>query len=62
MDRPVVGLVCCTRNAGQYLIQAVLERYIMAAVRFAQADVLLIPSIPDLQNARRALRRLDVSC
>lgn len=39
--------------------QVVLERYIRPASRFADVDVVLIPSLPDLQDVRGLLRRVD---
>ena len=57
--RPLVGIVCDTRQVGVEPAQAVMQRYVEAAMRFAEADALLIPSLPDLLSAANVVARLD---
>lgn len=59
MTRPVLGVVCCTRTIGQDQAQAVMERYVTAAMRHADAAALLVPSLPSLMDAREVAPRLD---
>lgn len=58
-DRPLIGVICCKRRIGTDMFQAVAERYLDAMIRFAEVDAVLIPSLPEIQDARRVLRRLD---
>ena len=58
-DRPLIGVICCKRRIGVDAFQAVAERYLDAVIRFAEVDAVLIPSLPEIQDARRVLRRLD---
>ncbi len=39
--------------------QVVIERYLRAVIAHAAADAVLIPALPDLQDARQILARLD---
>ncbi len=57
-DRPLVGVICCTRPPADDPVQGVAERYLRAAPFFG-ADVVLIPSMPDVVDAARLVRRLD---
>jgi putative glutamine amidotransferase len=57
--RPVLGLVCCTRTVGVEPAQSVINRYIEAALAFADAAGLLVPSVPGLMSAREVAPRLD---
>ncbi len=59
MKRPVVGITCCTRAFGSEHGQAVIDRYVTAAMRHADADALLIPALPDLVDAANIVERLD---
>lgn len=59
MTRPVLGVVCCTRIVGVEPAQAVMSRYVEAAMRYADAAALLIPALPDLMQAREVVGRLD---
>lgn len=52
MERPVLGVVCCTRTIGEERAQAVMERYVAAAISYADAAALLVPSLPSLMTAR----------
>ena len=40
-------------------LQTASERYIRAASSYADADIILIPALPDLQSPRGALSRVD---
>ena len=55
--RPLVGVICCQRNPGDP-VQGVAERYLRAAP-FVGADFVLVPSMPDIMDARSILSRLD---
>jgi putative glutamine amidotransferase len=55
--RPLVGVICCQRNPDDP-IQAVAERYLRAAP-FVGADFVLVPSTPDIMDAKSILSRLD---
>lgn len=57
--RPVLGIVCCTRTVGVEPAQAAMNRYVTAAMRYADAAVLLIPALPDLMRASEIVARLD---
>jgi putative glutamine amidotransferase len=57
--RPVLGIICCNRQVGTEPAQAVMERYVRAAMTYADVAALLIPSLPDLMNAREVADRLD---
>lgn len=59
MTRPVLGVICCTRIVGVEPAQAVMHRYVTAAMRYADAAVLLVPSLPELMNAAEVAPRLD---
>ena len=56
--RPLLGVICCTRGGGDDNAQGVDERYLRAAPLF-DADVVLIPAMPDLVDAARLVARLD---
>lgn len=57
--RPVLGVICCQRIVGSEPAQAVMERYVRAAMRYADVAALLIPSLPDLMSAAEVAPRLD---
>ncbi|MBA4757445.1 gamma-glutamyl-gamma-aminobutyrate hydrolase family protein [Sphingosinicella sp.] len=57
--RPVLGIICCQRTVGTEPAQAVIERYVRAAMRYADVAALLIPSLPDLMTAAEVAPRLD---
>jgi putative glutamine amidotransferase len=59
MSRPVLGVVCCTRRMGSEYAQAVINRYVLAAMRHADVAALLIPALPDLMRADEVTGRLD---
>jgi putative glutamine amidotransferase len=58
-SRPVLGIICCNRQVGTEPAQAVMERYVRAAMTYADVAALLIPSLPDLMNAQEVAGRLD---
>jgi putative glutamine amidotransferase len=57
--RPVLGIICCNRIVGTEPAQAVMERYVRAAMTYADVAALLIPSLPDLMSAAEVAPRLD---
>ncbi|MCL4672266.1 MAG: gamma-glutamyl-gamma-aminobutyrate hydrolase family protein [Sphingomonadaceae bacterium] len=57
--RPVLGVICCHRTVGSEPAQAVMERYVRAAMQYADVAALLIPSLPDLMSAAEVAPRLD---
>lgn len=57
--RPVLGIICCNRSIEGQAGQAVMTRYLRAALPYAEAAGLLIPAMPDLFNAREVAPRLD---
>lgn len=57
--RPVLGVVCCTRTVGSEPAQAVMNRYLEPAVRYADAAALLVPSAAGWMTAREVAGRLD---
>ncbi|HEX4181117.1 MAG TPA: gamma-glutamyl-gamma-aminobutyrate hydrolase family protein [Caulobacteraceae bacterium] len=59
MSRPVLGVICCTRTVGVEPAQAVMNRYVAAAMAYGDVAALLIPSLPDLMAAREVAPRLD---
>jgi putative glutamine amidotransferase len=58
-SRPVLGIICCTRMIGKASAQAVLDRYVTAAMKYADTNALLIPALPDLSDAGDIVARLD---
>lgn len=59
MSRPVLGVACCTRTVGVEPAQAVMNRYVTAAMKYADAAALLVPALPELMAAREVAPRLD---
>ena len=57
--RPVLGIIACNRIVGTEPAQAVMERYIRAAVTYADVAALIVPSLPDLMTAAEVAPRLD---
>ena len=57
--RPVIGIVCCARRVGEEVAQAVMERYLTAALTHADCAAVLIPARPDLMTAREVAGRID---
>ena len=59
MTRPLLGISACTRRLGEETAQAVIDRYVIAAMRHADADAVLIPALPDLVDADNLVARLE---
>jgi putative glutamine amidotransferase len=59
MTRPVLGIIACNRHVGTEPAQAVMERYIRAAMSYADVAALIVPSLPDLMTAAEVAPRLD---
>src|ERR1700677_2289501 len=57
--RPVVGISCCTRTVGTEPAQAVMNRYVVHALRYADVAGLLVPALPELMSASEVAPRLD---
>ena len=57
--RPVLGIICCNRIVGEDTAQAVMDRYVRAAMSYADAAALLVPSLPGLMTATEVAPRLD---
>jgi putative glutamine amidotransferase len=58
-SRPVLGVIACNRIVGTEPAQAVMERYIRAAMTYADVAALIVPSLPDLMTAAEVAPRLD---
>jgi putative glutamine amidotransferase len=58
-SRPVLGVVCCTRTIGTEPAQAVMNRYVVSALRYADVAGLLVPALPELMSAREVAPRID---
>lgn len=57
--RPVLGVIACNRTVGVEPAQAVMERYIRAAMTHADVAALIVPSLSDLMSAAEVAPRLD---
>lgn len=57
--RPVLGVICCTRDVGPEPAQAVMNRYMVPALTYADCAALLVPNLADLMSAREVVSRLD---
>jgi putative glutamine amidotransferase len=57
--RPVLGVICCTRTVGVEPAQAVMNRYVAAAMAYGDVAALLIPSLAELMSAREVAPRID---
>ena len=57
--RPVLGVIACNRMVGTEGAQAVMDRYIRAAMIYADVAALIVPSLPDLMTAAEVAPRLD---
>jgi putative glutamine amidotransferase len=57
--RPILGIICCNRIVGTEPAQAVMERYVRAAMTYADVAAVLIPSMPDLMSANEVAPLLD---
>lgn len=59
MSRPVLGVIACNRMVGTESAQAVMDRYIRAAMTYADVAALIVPSLADLMTAAEVAPRLD---
>lgn len=59
MTRPLIGIICCNRQIGIETAQAVMNRYVVAVARHAQADAVLIPALEPGQDIANIVRRVD---
>lgn len=57
--RPVLGIIACNRIIGTEMAQAVMNRYVCAAMRYADVAALIVPSLADLMSAAEVTPRLD---
>lgn len=57
--RPVLGIIACNRMVGTEVAQAVMNRYIVSAMTYADVAALIVPSLPDLMTAAEVAPRLD---
>jgi putative glutamine amidotransferase len=57
--RPVLGLTADARMLGDEAAQVLIDRYMEAAARHADAAALIVPARPDLMTAREVAARLD---
>jgi putative glutamine amidotransferase len=57
--RPVLGVIACNREIETQAAQAVMTRYLVSALKYADSAALLIPALPDLMNAKEVAPRLD---
>lgn len=57
--RPVLGIICCNRSIDGQIAQAVMTRYILSSLTYADAAGLLVPAMPELFQAREVAPRLD---
>jgi len=58
-NRPVLGVIACTRTVGTEPAQAVMNRYATAAMAYADAAALVVPNLTELMTAREVAPRLD---
>jgi putative glutamine amidotransferase len=58
-ERPVLGVIACNREIETQAAQAVMTRYLVSALKYADAAALLIPAMPELMRATEVAPRLD---
>ncbi|MBS0384406.1 MAG: gamma-glutamyl-gamma-aminobutyrate hydrolase family protein [Proteobacteria bacterium] len=58
-NRPVLGVIACNREIDAQAAQAVMTRYLVSALKYADAAALLIPAMPELMHAKEVAPRLD---
>lgn len=59
MTRPLIGIVACTRNFEDETIHRVIERYLLAPLRWSGVDAVIVPALADLADAGNLAGRLD---
>ena len=57
--RPILGIIACNRMVGTEMAQAVMNRYIVSAMTYADVAALIVPSLADLMTAAEVAPRLD---
>ncbi|MDE2355127.1 MAG: gamma-glutamyl-gamma-aminobutyrate hydrolase family protein [Alphaproteobacteria bacterium] len=57
--RPLIGVIACHVRAGAEGSQAVIDRYVQAAMRHADALAVIVPADPDHAPPREIAARLD---
>ncbi|MGE0595897.1 MAG: gamma-glutamyl-gamma-aminobutyrate hydrolase family protein [Hyphomonadaceae bacterium] len=57
--RPVLGIIACNRVIDNQSAQAVMTRYALSALTFADAAGLLVPAMPEQMHAKEVAPRLD---
>ncbi len=57
--RPVLGIICCNRVIDTQSAQAVMTRYVLSSLAYADAAGLLVPAMPDVMHAKEVAPRLD---
>lgn len=58
-NRPVLGVTSCNRTVEYQAAQAVMTRYLVSAIKYADAAALLVPAMPELMHAKEVAPRLD---
>lgn len=58
-SRPVLGVIACNRQVGSEPAQAVMSRYLLSSLVYADAAGLLVPAMPGHMHAREIAPRLD---
>ncbi len=58
-DRPVLGVIACNRTIETQSAQAVMTRYLVSALPYADAAALLVPAMPEFMHAKEIAPRLD---
>ena len=58
-NRPLLGIVACTRNLDGETIHRVIDRYLRAPARWSGVDVVLIPALDDLAAHTNLAARID---
>ncbi len=59
MKRPLLGVSACFRRDDREPVHGVVDRYIIAAAKFVDADVVIIPALADAALARSLAGQLD---
>jgi putative glutamine amidotransferase len=57
--RPVLGVIACNRTVETQSAQTVMTRYLVSALKYADAAALLVPAMPELMHAKEIAPRLD---
>jgi putative glutamine amidotransferase len=57
--RPLLGVIACQRRIGTDPVQAVANRYLEAAMAYADVAAVMLPSLPALVSARELAPRID---